>query len=240
MYNKYRFIMLSIFGLSFIGFSFFFNYTFKLQRTNYENIQFSILDRKRNLIVDQVTDMIVKNSDWNMEKSFYRTFIIGSVEKFDGIDNTYAIAYDDKLNQISTRTPGEISSWYYAHLEFGGMKKLITSKNKGSGFLIKNTNTVFPSRCKQVTNISNKDKLYFNWAWIPSVDGEPRYLIILAVTPDTLEHSDWIFVFGATAMMIVYVILFGIVVYMLKVIKLRASSNKEQDIAYRLNDRRKS
>lgn len=218
MYNKYKVVLFTVFILLFSGFSVFFAWAFHKQQEDYVKAQCQELLDKQNIIVKQIDAMVKRDGDWKKEKDFYKNFLKDSVEEIDKDKYSNAVLYDENLNLISTRygeTGGDISNPLLIDETICDLR----SSENGKGFLY--YNNVLKDNKENI-----KDKIYYCYTWIPSVKGNPRFLIVMVLAPSKLAYSNYIFTYGALTLLFVFAILFLGYVHILKVVNLRSSYKK--------------
>jgi len=223
MYNKYKILLFTVFFLLFAGFSCFFAWAFHRQQEDYITTQCKDLQEKQNIIAKQIEAMVKRDGDWKKEKDFYKNFLKDSIEEIGQDKYAYAVLYDKDFNLISKKK-NNINMWASNPLEFKEVVDNFKQNDKGDGFLY---------YTKENKNIKDEDKrIYYCFTWIPSLRGNPRYLMAMALMPNQLSYSNYIFTYGAITLLAVYAILFLGYVYVLKIVNLRVTNIKIQ------NDRR--
>lgn len=229
MYNKYKYLLFSIFIMSFVGFCLFFIWAFNRQHEDYINAQCHQMLEKQNTIVKQIEAMVERDNDWKKEKEFYKNFLKDSVEAIDRDENIYATLYDEKLNVVSEKF-SDTEMWASNPMIVSEIVEQCRCNNNGEGFVYYDKLSKYNIKRKDLQ--SNQKTVYYCYTWIPSLCGNPKFLIVMVLTPSQLAYTNYIFTYGAIALLSVYAILFLGFIYVLKVVNLRGSNKKIE------NDRR--
>lgn len=229
MYNKYKYLLFTVFILSFAGFCLFFMWAFNKQQDDYIKAQCHQMLEKQNTIVKQVEAMVLRDDDWKKEKEFYKNFLKDSVEAIDRDENIYARLYDEKLNPISQKF-SDTDMWASNPMIVTEIVEQCRCNNDGEGFVYYDKLSKYNIKRNNIE--SNQKTVYYCYTWIPSLCGNPKFLIIMVLTPTQLAYTNYIFTYGAIALLSVYAILFLGFIYVLKVVNLRGSNKKIE------NDRR--
>lgn len=169
--------------------SVFYRYTFDKQETEFMNYQKQVVMDKIHIVTTSITDMLIRDNDWQKEKKFYRGYLKDTIESIDAEPTQHAILLDEKGKLITDRKSPK-SEWIYEPFNFPEIMKEISNSDEGFRFVY------FDKNFKITTNKNNK-KILYCWKWIPSINDNPSYLMFVVLSPSKLSYTNNIFVYGA-------------------------------------------
>ena len=200
MYNVYKYLFLFSFLILFVGFSLFFKWCFQQQHQDFINYQIEVHNNKVSFVKEQAK-MMLRTGNWERLSSIYEEYLISVAEKLDSTENVYAVLLDKNLNTLSARHK-RLEKNPSAPIAFPLIMKKITEENSSKDIITFNK------------------KIYFNYfVWIPTIDNEYRYCLSSAICLDGLSYSNYIFTYGAIAMLAVYAFLAVGFLYFLRLFK---------------------